>query len=152
MHLITQKNIEKFLACRNIAIVGASRNKKSFSAEVGSHLQKLGYQLHFINPAFATDAPDDKHLADIGQLPSQVDALLILTAPTRTAHIVDAAICKGIKNIWIQQMSDTPSAIEAALKANVNIIHHHCIFMFTSPVGIHKFHYRIKKIFGGLPQ
>lgn len=150
--MVTKENIDKFLANKQIAIVGASRKPKSFSAEVASHLQKIGYELFYVNPAFVGETADIYHVAEINQLPEQVDAVLLLTSKTRTKALVEAAINKGIKNLWIQQMSDTTEAVDVALKAGVNLIHRNCIFMYTNPGGIHKFHYRIKKFFGGMPK
>lgn len=150
--MVTKENIDKFLANKQIAIVGASRKPKSFSAQVASHLQKIGYEVFYVNPAFVDETGDIYHFADINQLPEHVDAVLFLTSKTRTKELVEASINKGIKNLWIQQMSDTPEAVEVALKAGVNLVFHNCIFMFTNPVGVHKFHYCIKKFFGGMPK
>jgi len=59
---------------------------------------------------------------------------------------------KGINNVWIQQQSETPEALKLGKENGINTIHHQCIFMFTQPTGIHKFHRGIKQFFGGLPK
>lgn len=152
MQLITQQQINRFVAGKTIAIVGASRNEKSFSAEVAKHLAELNYKLWFVNPNYETDEPQNSKVQSIKNLPKDVKHLLVLTPATETEAVVKQAIDKGMDNVWIQQKSETSAAIELALKNNVNLIHHQCIFMFTQPTGIHKFHHRLKKIFGVMPK
>ena len=152
MQPITQQQINRFVAGNTIAIAGASRNEKSFSAEVAKHLKELNYKLWFVNPYYETDEPENSKVQSIKKLPNDVKHLLVLTPATETESVVKQAIEKGMDNIWIQQTSETSAAIELAQNNNVNLIHHQCIFMFTKPTGIHKFHYTIKRIFGTIPK
>jgi predicted CoA-binding protein len=135
-----------------MAIAGASRDKLSFSGQVATQLNKLGYKLWSVNPNFEQNEEDNYRVQTIEKLPAEVNHLLVLTPASQTEKIVEQAITKGIKNIWIQQKSETPAAIELAIKNGINLIHHHCIFMFAQPEGIHKFHYTLKKFFGGIPK
>ncbi|MEA4981130.1 MAG: CoA-binding protein [Paludibacter sp.] len=152
MELITKQKIDHFFDCKTMAIAGASRDEKSFSAQVAKHLNKLGYNLWLVNPAFEPQEAKNQRVPSIAMLPSDVNHLLVLTNKTRTESIMLQAISKGIKNIWIQQQSETPEALELARENGVNTIYNHCIFMFSHPEGVHKFHYRIKKFFGGIPK
>ena len=85
-------------------------------------------------------------------MPSDVKALLIMTKKDQTVGVVRLAIEKGIKHIWIQQMSETPEALGLLSNTDVNLISKQCILMFHKPHGIHKFHRNIKKFFGGMPK
>ena len=152
MQLITQQQIDRFVTGNTIAIVGASRKEKSFSAEVTKHLKELNYKLWFVNPNYETDEPANSKVQSIKTLPKEVKHLLVLTPATETESVVKQAIENGMDNIWIQQTSETSAAIELALANKVNLIHHQCIFMFTKPSGMHKFHYTIKRVFGSLPK
>lgn len=151
MQLITQQQINGFVSGSTIAIAGASRKEKSFSAEVAKHLGAQNYKLWFVNPNFEKSELTDNKVNSVSELPQDVKHLLVLTPATETELVVNEAICKGINNIWIQQHSETTAAIELAHQNKVNLIHHHCIFMFTNPTGMHKFHRNIKKFFGSLP-
>jgi predicted CoA-binding protein len=152
MELITQQQIDNFLKANTIAIAGASRDEKSFSSQVALHLNKLGYKLWLINPQYSSIEKQSNHLQSIAELPSDINNLLILTPANQTESVVAEAIKKGIKNIWIQQYSDTPNALKLARENRINVVHHQCIFMFSQPEGMHKFHHRIKKVFGALPK
>jgi len=152
MQLITQQQINRFVAGKTIAIVGASRKEKSFSADVAKHLAAQNYKLWFVNPNYETDEPVNSKVKSIKNLPKEIKHLLVLTPATETESVVKQAVENGMDNIWIQQTSETSAAIELALANNVNLIHHHCIFMFTNPTGMHKFHRTLKSIFGTLPK
>ncbi len=152
MQLITQQQINGFVSGSTIAIAGASRKEKSFSAEVAKHLAAQNYNLWFVNPNFEKSELKEKKVSSISDLPKEVKHLLVLTPATETEAVVSEAISKGINNIWIQQKSETTAAIELAHQNKVNLIHHHCIFMFTNPTGMHKFHRNLKSVFGKLPK
>lgn len=152
MEYISKQKIDHYLDCKSMAIVGASRNEKSFSAQVAKHLSKLGYNLWYVNPAFGPLEMEKQRIPSIAMLPASVNHLLVLTPKGATESVVEQAIDKGIKNVWIQQQSETPKALELAQQNNLNTVHHQCIFMFTQPEGVHKFHHRVKKLFGSLPK
>ena len=152
MKLIPKQRIDHFLDCQSMAIVGASRDEKSFSAQVTKHLSQLGYNLWYVNPRFEIQDTASHRIPSITMLPDYVNHVLVLTPKDQTESVVQQAIDKGIKDLWIQQHSETPKALELADQSNLNTVHHQCIFMFSQPEGIHKFHHRIKKLFGSLPK
>lgn len=152
MILISKKQIDSFLDCKTMAIAGASRNEKSFSAQVAKQLKKRGYDLWYINPQFEAQDAEKQRVQSVDKLPGNVSHLLILTPKAQTESVVRQAIDKGIKSLWIQQQSETPAALALAQQNQLDTVHHQCIFMFTEPEGIHKFHHRVKAFFGTLPK
>lgn len=58
MQPVSQQQIKQFVDGKTIAIAGASRKEKSFSADVAKHLQELNYKLWFINPNYENDEPE----------------------------------------------------------------------------------------------
>lgn len=152
MELISKHTIDHFLDCKTIAIAGASRDEKSFSAQVAKQLSKIGYNLWYINPQFKPEEAENKRVQSVEMLPEEVSHLLVLTPKAQTELVLQQAIAKGIKDVWIQQQSETPQALKLAQENHLNAVHHQCIFMFTEPDGIHKFHRTIKKFFGTLPK
>lgn len=152
MQLISLQNIDQFLNCKLIAVAGASRKEKSFSASAIAHLRAKGYTVLSINPNFVENNAGRNKFRSVSDLPKGVKNLLVLTNPTQTLSVVKSAIESGIKNIWVQQKSETPEVIALCSNNKVNLIYNQCIFMFTQPEGIHKFHYNLKKFFGGVPK
>jgi len=149
---VTKQLIDNFFRDKQIAIAGVSRNPKKFGYMVFKELLLKGYKVLPVNPN-SDFVHNIKCYHHIKELPSDVDSLLILTPKTQTDEILRKAINKGIKNIWVQQMSETINTMKIAEEYQQEIIHHKCIFMFTEPVkGVHRFHHTLVKIFGGMPK
>jgi predicted CoA-binding protein len=152
MQLISIQNIDRFLNCKLIAVAGASRKEKSFSASAIAHLRAIGYTVHCINPNFVENNTNRNEFKSVSDLPKGVNNLLVLTNPAQTLSVVKSAVESEIKNIWVQQKSETPEIIDLCSTSKVNLIYNQCIFMFSQPEGMHKFHYHLKKLFGGIPK
>ncbi len=149
--MATAKQIDDFLSGRQIAMAGVSRNPKKFGYVAFKELREKGLELIPVNPG-ATEINGIKAYNSVSALPEGIDSLLVMTPKPQTAAVVKEARAKGIKNIWIQQMSDTPEAILALEGSGINVITKECIMMFHNPTGIHKFHRGLKKFFGRLPK
>lgn len=150
--MITKKQIDAFFEQKKVAVAGASRNPKKFGYQVYKTLQEKGITAFPVNPH--TDEIDgQKCYRDIASLPPEVASVVILTKKDQTEKVVKEALQKGIKNIWIQQMAQTPEALKAGQDGGINLIHGKCIMMFAEPVGgVHKFHRSLMKLFGKLPK
>ncbi|MDP1622629.1 MAG: CoA-binding protein [Bacteroidales bacterium] len=148
----TKASIDSFLSIRKVAIAGVSRNPKKFGHIVFKQLMEKGFEVYPINRD-TDNITGIPCFHSVSALPLNVHSLVIITPKKHTRDIVAEAISKGIDNIWIQQMSDTPEAIELTRSHPVNLITRECILMHTDPVtGIHKFHRNIKKLFGLYPR
>ena len=149
---VSKSQIDTFLSAGSIAIAGVSRDEKKFGRVVYNDLRKSGYDVLAINPKLK-EIEGDKCYADIEELPDEVESLLIVTPKTETDEVLRNAINKGIKNIWVQQYSDTEQTLQVAEEYDREIIHKKCIFMFAEPVaGFHKFHRTIVRFLGRLPK
>jgi uncharacterized protein len=148
----TRKSIEAFLAEKKMAIAGVSRDPKKFGNNVFRELKGKGFELYPVNPN-ADEINGEKCYADIYSVPDHVKRLLIVTPKKQTPGLVRDAVSRGIRSIWIQQMSDTPEAVEFALNNNVDLVMKECILMHSEPVmSIHRFHRAVRKFFGLLPK
>ncbi len=150
--MVTLKAINDFLSVKELAIAGVSRDKKKFGGMVFQELKGKGYKLYPINPN-ADTIDEIQCYKTVSELPASATNLYIVTAKVNTLQIIREAIAKGIKNIWIQQHSDSLEALELAKANGINLIYGECIIMFISPKqSFHKFHRFIKKLFGGMPK
>jgi uncharacterized protein len=151
--MIKSENIKSFFQTDQIAVIGVSRKKNHFGDAVYETLKTKGLKVIPINPNTDKTQGGDVCYPNLKSIPNKIESAVILTSAKHTEDIVKEAIEYGIKNLWIQQKSDTKTAIELAEKNNINVIHHQCIMMFSEPVtGFHKFHKNIKKLFGALPK
>jgi len=150
--MVTLNEIQKFLEPRKLAIAGASRNLKKFGGVVFKELRERGFELYPINPN-AEEIQGIKCYKSVDEIPADVVHLLILTSKEDTGAVVQSAIKKGVKMIWIQQKSETPEAIKTIEKAGIPLIYNKCIMMFAAPVkGFHGFHRFLAKSVGGYPK
>ncbi len=141
------KQINDFLSCRKLAVVGASRNPKKFGNQVFLQLQKHGYELIPVNPS-AESIEGIPCVNNIEGLPADVEAVCLITAKPQTDELLRKALEKGINQIWVQQFSEGNETHSIVAESDANIITGRCLFMYTGPEGIHKFHERITKLFG----
>lgn len=149
--MVSFKQIENFIASEPIAMVGASRNPKKFGFTAFRELKEKGMNIIPVNP-HAEEIHGVKAYPDLKSLPPGVGALLIMTRKGQTAAIVREAKEKGIKQIWIQQMSESEDALKELEGTDINAVTGQCILMYYKPHSIHKFHGRLKKFFGRYPK
>ncbi|MFA6127306.1 MAG: CoA-binding protein [Bacteroidales bacterium] len=149
--MATKQQIEQFLSSGPIAMAGVSRNPKKFGRAAYEELTRKGLNILPINPNIES-INGNVCYAEINDLPGEVNSLLIMTRKDQTAKVVSDALTKGIKNIWIQQSSDTPEALALLKDKDVNLVSKQCILMHYHPDSFHKFHRNLKRFFGGLPK
>jgi predicted CoA-binding protein len=147
-----KESINQFLAPKKIAIAGVSRNNKKFGYAIFNELRQKGFDICPINPN-AEEIDGVKCYKSVSEIPSGYDKLFIVTPKNDTDNMLKQAIDKGIKHVWVQQMSNTSETAKLAKDANVELIEKECIFMFAEPVtSVHKFHRFLWKVFGQLPK
>jgi predicted CoA-binding protein len=149
--MATLKQINYFLDSQPIAMVGVSRNPKKFGYAAFKELKEKGMELIPVNP-IADQIMGVKSYKNVKALPSDVNGIIVFTKKDKTAAVIREAKEKGINNIWIQQMADSKEALDELRDSRINFITGECILMYYKPNGIHKFHGRLKKFFGGYPK
>jgi predicted CoA-binding protein len=148
----TLNEIEQFFAGKKIALAGVSRNEKKFGAALYLELKKQGRNIVPINPN-AKEVFSDKCFTSVEELPEDIDSLIIATGKSETDIIIEQAKNKNIKNLWIQQGSQTENSKAISENNFDNLIINKCVFMFAEPVkSIHNFHRKLSKLFGMYPK
>ncbi|MGE0090488.1 MAG: CoA-binding protein [Bacteroidales bacterium] len=150
--MTNKQSITRFLEPKKLAVAGVSKNNKKFGYAVFKELRQKGFDICPINPT--TETIDGitcyKSVSDI---PAHYEKLFIVTPRNETDGVFKQAISKGIKHIWVQQLSETPETIKLSNENGVELIEKECIFMFAEPVtSVHKFHRFIWKVLGKLPK
>ena len=71
----------------------------------------------------------------------------------KTEKVVKDVHSNNIKLVWMQQGSESETAIEFCEKNSIEVVYKECILMFAEPAAsIHKFHRWIWKILKKLPK
>ena len=149
--MTSKKLIENFLTQKNIAIVGASRNSKKFGYSIYKEMKSKGYNVYPVNPG-AQLIDGDKCYPNLLSLPINVEAAILIIPPSAAKEVVKDAYATGIKMIWMQQGSESESAINYCKEKGIEVIHNECVLMFTEPAAFfHKAHKWIWGVLGKLP-
>ncbi|HKL07246.1 MAG TPA: CoA-binding protein [Bacteroidales bacterium] len=143
-----KESIEQFLDPKKIAVAGVSANTRKFGYAVFSELRQKGFEICPINPARSA-IEDVKCYQSVLDIPDEYKKLFIVTPKSETDIILQQAAQKGIKHVWIQQMSGTENSRNIAAEKGIQLIDKSCILMYAQPVkSIHKFHRGLWKFFG----
>ena len=150
--MTTLNQVKEFLDQKHIAIAGISRKSQKFGNAIFKELQKKNYKLYPIHREM-TEFEGTKCYPDVKSLPPEVSALVICTQPAQSVDLMNEAIAKKIRHVWLQQGAQNDESISLAEQNQINLIQKECVLMFAEPsVFIHRFHRGINKIFGKLPK
>jgi uncharacterized protein len=137
----------EFIETKTLAIAGVSRDKKKFGNYVFRNLKEKGYEILPLNKN-TSNINGTFCYTDVSALPDSITHLIVMTPKNQTMEVVEAAVKKGIKNIWVQQSSETKEVMDFANGKEQNFIFKKCIMMYAQPTGMHKFHRFLNDLFG----
>ncbi len=106
---------------KTIAVVGASDNPTRASYQVAEYLQSEGFKIIPVNPALQ-ELFGEKAYPDIVSIPEPVDVVDIFRNPDAVPEIVEQAIAKKAKVVWMQPGAENMQAAERATEAGLEVI------------------------------
>jgi predicted CoA-binding protein len=150
--MTTKASIQGVLGQKVLAVAGVSRDPHKFGNMAYHELIKRGFQVMAVNPN--VDSVDgDPCYGSLANLPQPAEALVVITQPAVTEKLVQEAAALGIRNIWLQQGSESAAAIQYCLDRGINVVSGECIMMFQDhPAFPHSLHRFIMGILGRLPK
>jgi len=104
-----------------IAIVGLSSNRSKPSYDVAEYLQEQGFKIIPVNPTLS-EALGEKAYPDVLSIPGSVDVVDIFRNPDAVPEIVEQAIAKKVKVVWMQPGAENMQAAERATEAGLEVI------------------------------
>ena len=141
------QQIKEFIELPTIAMVGVSADPKRFGYTAYKELQAKGWNIIPVNPKYET-FEGKKCYPDLKSIPDEIPGVLSMVTKANTVEILQQAQELGIKKIWVQQMSETPEAVNFATENGMNVVFRKCILMFYPPVkSVHSFHRWMVKLF-----
>jgi len=120
---------------RTIAVVGLSAKRSRPSHGVAEYLQRAGYRIIPVNPNI-TEALGEKSYASLDAVPEPVDIVDIFRRAEHVPDIVEAAIRKGAKTIWMQEGVVHEDAARRAESAGLTVIMDRCILKDHRRLGL----------------
>jgi len=121
------KRIAELLdSARTIAVVGLSGKRYRPSYGVAEYLKRAGYRIIPVNPNEA-EVLGERSYPDLDSIPEPVDIVDIFRRPEFVPEIVEAAIRKGAKVIWMQEGVSHEEAAGRAEAAGLAVVMDRCI-------------------------
>jgi predicted CoA-binding protein len=113
--------IERFLESPAFGVVGASPRRHKYGNKVLRCYQQNGRRAIPINPR-EQQIEGAACVASVLDLPDDVKSISIITPPMVTERVVEQAIQKGIKHVWMQPGAESARAAAACRAAGINVI------------------------------
>lgn len=111
---------------RKIAVVGISPDARRASNGVSRYMMRNGYEIFPVNPNIEAFEGIPAY-ADLDSVPGEVEILNIFRRPEYVPALVDAAIRKGVKVIWMQLGVVHEEAAARAREAGIAVVMDRCI-------------------------
>jgi len=112
---------------KTIAVVGLSPKPDRPSYGVTSYMQSQGYTIIPVNPGHA-EILGEKSYKSLLDVPQPVDIVNIFREPSAVPEIVDQAIAKKARVIWMQEGIVHNAAAEKARAAGLKVVMNKCIY------------------------
>ncbi len=110
----------------NIAVVGLSSKRYRPSYGVAEYMKKAGYRIIPVNPR-ETEVLGETSYPDLDSVPGPVDIVDIFRRSEFVPDIVEAAIRKGARVIWMQEGVIHEEAARRAQAAGLTVVMDRCI-------------------------
>ncbi len=117
----TQDPVARFLESPAYGVVGASPRRHKYGNKVLRCYQQNGRRAIPVNPR-EQQIEGVACVASVLDLPGDVQSLSIITPPQVTERVVEQAIQKGIKHVWMQPGAESARAVAACRAAGINVI------------------------------
>jgi uncharacterized protein len=113
-------------SARTIAVVGLSGKRYRPSYGVAEYMQRAGYRIIPVNPE-ETEVLGEKSYPDLDSIPGPIDIVDIFRRSEFVPEIVEAAIRKGARAVWMQEDVVHEEAAKRAEAAGLVVFMDRCI-------------------------
>jgi len=110
---------------RTIAVVGISARHDRPSHEVAHYLQRAGYTIIPVNPAYE-EVLGQKCYPSLHEVPGKIDLVDVFRKPAEVMGVVDEAIAVGAGSVWLQLGVIAPDAADKAAAAGLKVVSDRC--------------------------
>ncbi len=127
--MIGDEEIKQLLCdCRTVAVVGISPRQDRPSFQVASYLKSKGYRIIPVRPD-GEKILGERVYKTLSEIPSEmsIDIVDIFRRSEDVPPVVEEAIQRGVKAVWMQEGVFHPEAGERAEKAGLKVVMDRCI-------------------------
>ncbi len=117
----TKEQIDLFFQSKAFGVVGASTDRHKYGNKVLRVYQQKSLRAIPVNPK-EPEIEGTPCVQSVMDLPDDVESISVITPPKVTEQVVELAVRKGIKNIWMQPGAESDIAVDACRKNGINVI------------------------------
>jgi predicted CoA-binding protein len=121
--MTTQEILQTY---RRIAVVGLSSNTWRASFGVSRFMQTMGYEITPVNP-LEKEVLGHKAYATLDEVPGPIEIVNIFRRSEFVPEVVDAAIRRQAKVVWMQEGVIHEEAAARARAAGIEVVMDRCI-------------------------
>ena len=122
----SDEEIRDILSYKNVAVIGMSKNSGKAAHYVPKYLSDNGFNIIPVNPT-ADEKKNKKCYSDVGQIESDIDIVDVFRPSEQVLPVVEEAIKKKPKVIWLQEGIHNAEAEELARKAGITVVFNRCM-------------------------
>jgi predicted CoA-binding protein len=123
----TDEEIKKILSLKKIAVVGMSNNPQKDAHMVPKYLTTQDYDVIPVNPN-SSEILGRKSYALISEVPGDIDIVNVFRPSEDVLPIVQEAIKKKPRVIWLQEGIHNKEAEDLARSAGIDVVFNRCMF------------------------
>jgi len=125
--VIDDKIKELFISSRVIALVGASNNKEKDSNKVMKFLQRAGYKVVPVNPAYINNfIHGEKVFGSLLDIEQKIDIVDVFRPSEEAEEIANQTIKIGANVLWLQLDIQSDKARDLVMKNKIYYIANKC--------------------------
>jgi len=122
----SDQELEKILRLRKVAVVGISRDPTKPSHYVSKYLKEHEYEILPVNP-FCDEVLGLKCFKSLLDIEKPIDIVQIFRPSKDVPLVVDAAMKKNVKVIWLQEGIHNPQSESEATRHGLQVVWNRCM-------------------------
>ena len=122
----TDEEIKDIFALKKIAVIGMSRHPVKAAHFVPKYLSEQGFDITPVNPT-ANEILGKKCYSDISLVQDPIDIVDIFRPSEQVLPVVQNAIKKKPKVIWLQEGIHNEEAENLAREHGIDVVFHRCM-------------------------
>ena len=119
--------IREFLSLKKIAVVGMSKNSYKDAHTVPKYLIDNGYDVIPVNPT-TNEILNRKCFEKVSDIQTDIDIVNVFRPSDQVLDVIEEAISKNPKVIWLQEGIHNPDAEDIARKQGIKVVYNRCMF------------------------
>ena len=122
----TDEEIKQIFSLKNVAVIGMSKHQEKAAHYVPKYLSQNGYNIIPVNPT-ADEILDKKCYPSVEDIPESIDIVDVFRPSDQVLPVVQQAIKKKPKVIWLQEGIHNAEAEELARKEGIQVVFNRCM-------------------------